>query len=142
MTAEQTPPAPLAFTTVSTSNGDVTVPCEPINDWLAITPVFSMDAGGKTWLNGGFTVTHRPTGLIVADGPGCIECCRAAGKELASLDVDWATLNAGNGREWAAALSDGTKRRLGNARAVDWSCDADYCYPRPVGVAESVAVEA
>lgn len=126
-----TNPAPKAFAlvTVTTDSGDLTMPCEPINEWLAITPSFGMDEDGNSHLHGAFTVMHRPTGRNVVEGEGCIECCRSAGKALAALDADWSTLTPANSVEWSAALSDDTKVAFTAARSVGWLCDAKDCEP-------------
>src|SRR5262249_27785047 len=71
---------------VTTSDGRVVVACEPVSEWLAITPTFGMNTGGETYLGGNFTITHIPTGLrLSAVGIGCINCCRNAGRRLAGL---------------------------------------------------------
>jgi hypothetical protein len=122
-------PKPLAICTVTTDSGSVTLPCEPINEWLAITPVFGMDDDGNSALDGGFTITHRPTGGNIVEGPGCIECCRSAGKVLDGLGIDWAGLTKETSNAWAAALPDDVKRKFAEARAVAWSCDSYTCEP-------------
>ncbi|AEV86702.1 hypothetical protein ACWT_5685 [Actinoplanes sp. SE50] len=119
--------------TVVTSNGPVTVPCEPISDDLAITPVFGMTEDFRAVLGGDFLITHRATGLHVSDGPGCIECCRSAGKALVATGVDWSAITAGGGAEFMRALPDETRRAVAEARTVSWSCDIEYCNPWPEG---------
>lgn len=122
-------PAPraLAFVDIDTDSGAVRLICEPINEWLAITPFFGMDSDGKTWLDGTFTVTHIPTGRNIVDGSGCIACCRHAGKVLSALAADWSTLTSTNGTEWSANLDEATQRAFAEARPVEWACDAEYC---------------
>ncbi len=120
-------PADLATVTITTDSGKVTTPCEPINDYLAITPAFGMDTDGKTWLLGGFTITHRVTGTSIAEGMGCVECCRWAGKEMAALEADWSTLTSDNGKGWFAAIPEAAQRRFMEVRAVEWMCDAETC---------------
>lgn len=122
-----TAPAELAMCKISTNSGDTLVPCEPINEWLAITPDFGMDKDGKTSLSGAFAVTFRPSGTRLSEGAGCIECCRSAGKALAALDVNWSTLTADTGAEWLAALPAETQHALAEARTVEWLCDAELC---------------
>jgi len=120
-------PAPLATAAVYTNSGTVVVPCEPINEWLAITPVFSMDMDGKTWLDGTFSITHLPTGQAFSEGSGCINCCRRAAAGLLALDADWSLLPGTNGAEFVASLDEHQKFELSTLRELDWSCDADYC---------------
>lgn len=121
-------PAPIAVATITTDSGNLTVPCEPINDWLAITPAFGMDDEGKSWLDGGFTITHLGTGRAVSDGAACINCCRASGKKLASLaTADWSALTEDNATDWLARLSDEDRSTFGLYRALEWGCDADLC---------------
>jgi hypothetical protein len=122
-------PAPLATCTVSTDSGDIVVPCEPINEWLAITPEFAMDDDGNTLLTGRFNLTHRPTGLEFGDGSGCAQCVRSAGQWLATLNLDWSALRPDSNAEWLAGLSQEQRFELGDARAINWSCDAEDCEP-------------
>lgn len=128
MTITKPAPAQLTTVTLTTNSGDVTIPCEPINDWLAITPVFAMDAETyATFYDGTFAITHRPTGALFSEGAGCIECCRAAGRLMTALDVDWSALTGDNGRGWWAALPESIQLDLSTIRAVEWACDAEYC---------------
>lgn len=124
-----TAPAPLATATVATNSGPVTVVCEPVNEWLAITPGFGMDPEGKTWLTGTFYVTHLPTGTRLAGGDEgvCVNCCRKASLELAAMSADWTALTTDNSIEWANALPDDAKAALTGARDVSWTCDTEYC---------------
>lgn len=123
-------PKPLATVVVNTNSGPVTVPCEPINDWLAITPMFGMDRDGNTNLDGGFTVTHRQTGLALAEGPGCIECCRWSGRMLANTGIDWSALTSENSLEFSVGWSTEDKTAVAVARALEWGCDAEVCERR------------
>jgi hypothetical protein len=123
----QAPPAALATAMLATNSGTVTVVCEPINKWLAITPVLAMDEDGKTWFDGGFSITHVPTGTEFADGPACISCCRNVGRELTSLDVDWSGLGSVNSQAWVDSLSSEVRMAIAMARALNWRCDAEYC---------------
>lgn len=124
-------PKPLAMATITTDQGSVLVPCEPINEWLAITPEFYMDDQGKTWLDGTFQITHLPTGMAFSTESGCIACARNAGRSLVALDLDWPTLNAATSTEereaWSAALTDKQRLVLSTVRNLDFMCDADYC---------------
>jgi hypothetical protein len=121
------PPKPLAMATLDTNSGPVTLPCEPVNEWLAIVPHVFMDEDGKTWLGGDFTVVHLPSQLEIVEGAGCIHCCRRAGRLLADAAVDWSTLTADNSRDWSTGLGEDTKMALAVARAVEWGCDAELC---------------
>jgi hypothetical protein len=120
-------PRPFATVVINTNSGPVAVPCEPINDWLAITPMFGMDADGNTNLVGGFTVTHRPTGMWLAEGPGCIECCRWSGRMLASTGIDWSALTSENSLEFSTGWSVEDTTAVAVARALEWGCDAEVC---------------
>lgn len=122
-------PKPLSVATISTDSGTVTVPCEPVNEWLAITPVFGMDRDGNTFLEGTFTITHQPTGIKLADGCGCIVCARNAGKAIAELGIDWSGLGMDHDANtaWFAGLPEETKRDFQMVRDVEWLCDANYC---------------
>lgn len=124
---QTTKPAPFVYMTVHTECGPIEVPCEPIDDWLAITPTVGMDDAGNSILVGDFTIAHRPTGRMVSEGPGCIECCRYAGRKLAELGVDWSALVVDNSREWAAGLTTEQQQQLAEHRAVAWRCDAEPC---------------
>lgn len=132
-----TNPAPKTFAccTITTDSGTLTVPCEPINDHLAITPVFGMDADGSSLLGGDFIITHRATGMAVSDGPGCLECCRGAGRALVETGVDWGALNRDNVGNISQSWSDELRQRVAEARTVNWSCDAEYCEPWPAKAA-------
>jgi hypothetical protein len=120
-------PCPLVTVTLSTDSGDVEVPCEPINEWLGITAAFGMDDAGRTFLDGRFTITHRPTGLNFVASPGCIQCCRSAGRAMVALDLDWPSLTAANGTEWAKALPDDVRVAFADARSVGFYCTAGAC---------------
>lgn len=120
-------PAPFAMTTVHTDSGNLTTPCEPVNEWLAITPEIGMEEDGTSRLIGAFVVTHRPTGTVLTEGGGCIECARLAGRELAALDVDWSTLTSDYAEAWFAELPQDVKYRFWEVRPVEWACDAEPC---------------
>ncbi|MEU8371175.1 hypothetical protein [Micromonospora tulbaghiae] len=114
--------------TIVTDEGTVIVPCEPINDWLAITPATGRTDDGRYVLGGTFTITHLPTGATIADGDACINCCRASARKIGSLaTADWSTLTADNTSEWSAALSEQDRETLALYRALEWGCDADLC---------------
>lgn len=130
-------PKPLAMVTVHTDSGDVAVPCEPIGDRLAITPAFGMDGDGNTFLAGGFTVTHVPTGNDLVDGPGCIECCRRSAKALIATGVDWGLLTRDNAEEIARSWSPEVREAVTLARLVEFCCDAEDCGPGE-GTAETI----
>lgn len=123
-------PKPLAMVTVHTDSGDVAVPCEPVGDWLAITPAFGMDEDGNTFLQGGFTITHVPTGNDLSDGPGCIECCRRAAKALIETGVDWGALTGDDyGQATFESWSPEVREAVTLARLVEFCCDAEGCEP-------------
>jgi hypothetical protein len=122
-------PAPAEFPTVTiaTDSGTLTVPCEPINEWLAITPGTGTDDEGNSRLVGGFTITHVPTGMNTCEGFACINCCRGAGEKFAALHADWSSLTAENSIEWFAALSEQDRDTFGLYRGLEWGCDAELC---------------
>ncbi|MDH6460152.1 hypothetical protein M2302_000303 [Micromonospora sp. A200] len=127
-TPQITTPAPFPFATITTDSGTLTVPCEPINDWLAITPATGKTDDGRPVLGGTFTITHLATGATIADGDACINCCRASGRKLASLQTaDWSALTANNAADWFAGLSEDDRHTLSLYRALEWGCDAEYC---------------
>ena len=117
-------PAPLAFTMVRTDSGEVSLPCEPINEWLAITPVVGMDVDGKTWLIGTFMVTHRPTGTALLFSSGCIYCCRQSAEVFARFD--WSSTADEGGVEAMVAAFDDEQRRVFSLAMNVW-CDTEYC---------------
>lgn len=121
--ATETALKPIPTATITLVGGDVTttlvVPCEPINEWLAVTPHIDGENGG---LYGTFAVTHLPTGLR-ASGDACIECARAAGRALAALPVDWSTVTRDGFKEWMQALPDG----MWNA-VYEAAHSVAYCY--------------
>lgn len=125
------PPFPTC--TITTAEGPVTVPCEPISDDLAITPALGMTEDFRALLDGGFVITHRATGLYVSDGPGCIECCRSAGKALLATGVDWSAITAEVPAGFWQAMPTGTRMAVAEARTVSWSCDSEDCDPWPEG---------
>lgn len=114
---------------IVTGDGEVSVPCEPINEWLAITAVFGMDAEGKTGLDGRFSIVHLPTGKQFSDGLACLTCCQNAGKAITAMDIDWAAFRVGHEAEWVEALGEETRSALGIARSVEWGCNAEDCEP-------------
>jgi hypothetical protein len=106
---------------IATPDGvPVTLPCEPINDVLAITPVL-----GRGRFIGTFTITHRPTGREFTESGGCIDCCREAGRLLAEVAVDWSALTADNSLDWLMALPADAQAAVTKARAI--SCDQWHC---------------
>lgn len=67
-------------------SGPLTVPCQPLNDWLAITPsVAAGEPDDMPVFTGGFQVTHRPTGWAFSAIAGCLNCARAVGKRLGEI---------------------------------------------------------
>lgn len=121
-------PAPISIATIFTDGGNFQTPCEPINEWLAITAVLGMDADGKTWLTGTFVITHLPSGRAFTE-EACINCCRNAGRRLNREGIDWTALK-GFGQDaqpWVDALTDKQRKAIGDARSIDFTCDAEYC---------------
>lgn len=124
---------------VLTVSGTVTVICELVNEYLAITPAFGMGEDRVPFLEGGFSITHRQTGIAVADGASCLGCARAASQKLAVIS-GWDTLTKDNGRAWAKALSPEDHETLMLFRGLEWGCDADWCSsPEPTGYVEPAA---
>jgi hypothetical protein len=141
MTITNPAPAPFATCEISTDSGTITVPCEPIGNGMVITPTFGMDEDGKSLLGGDFIITHEPTGTILSDGPGCIECCRSAGKAILATGIDFAELDRTNSAEVAASWSDDVRMAFSEARQVSWSCDAENCNPWSDGSIQEVVEE-
>jgi hypothetical protein len=127
MTLTITTPPAWSTTVIQTGLGPLTVPSEPINDWLHITPSVGMTDEGRSRLLGRFVITHTPTGLTITSGSACIWCCRTAGEQLDRLDVDWATLadEAAGPAHWS---SDARQAYLA-AITINAECDADSCLP-------------
>ncbi len=131
MTITNPAPAPFATCDIATTDGTITVPCEPIGNGMVITPTFGMDEDGRSLLGGDFIITHEPTGTMLSDGAGCIECCRSAGKAILALGVDFSQMDLTNSADLSASWPDEAKLGFSEARAVNWSCDADYCEAWP-----------
>jgi hypothetical protein len=131
MTVTNPAPAPFATCQIATDSGTITVPCEPIGGGVVITPVFGMGTDGQSLLGGDFILTHEPTGTMLSDGPGCIECCRSAGKALVATGVDWLQFTRANSAEITASWSGEVRKAVAEARTVNWSCDAENCDPWP-----------
>lgn len=125
------PPFPTCI--ITTADGSVTVPCEPIGEHLAITPTFGMTEDLRAVLGGDFVITHRRSGKVISDGPACIECCRSAGKALLATSIDWAAITEENAAAFLKALPEDAVRALAEARTVNWTCDAEDCEPWPDG---------
>jgi hypothetical protein len=131
---------PPAFPTITihTPDGDVTMPCEPVGEYLAIVATIGMADGDtpgtfKAILPGTFDVVIRATGLALGTG-GCIACARGYGEVLAVLPgVDW---SAGEDRirEQIAALPEESRRELSGGADLSWGCDTEWCNGTGPGV--------
>lgn len=122
---------PPAFPTVTihTSDGDLTVPCEPVGEYLAITPGFQMygDADGfQASLPGTFEVHLRKTGRPLTESGGCIVCARQYAKVLAESPIDWSTSDDEITTQ-AAALPDEIRIELARGRDLAFRCDSEWC---------------
>jgi hypothetical protein len=137
------PPAPLARTTMRTTNGPVEgLLCEPVGAHLALVPTFWMDRHGHTRLSGRYAIVHTPSGMALSDGDGCIACARHHARHLASTDADWGDLTADNTRDWSAALTPDAKVAVSMYRALAFGCDAEDCGPWPCHSEEEPPEEA
>lgn len=87
---------------IKTHLGDMQLPCEPIGEYLAITPEVAYGTSGAARITGGWAITHLPTGWAVVRGAGCIRHARRAARRLAEL-VDWRTVTTMDAsRDWPA----------------------------------------
>lgn len=112
----------------------VETPCEPINEWLCITPEFGGTKHGQLLFSGAFKVTHIPSGQSASTGAGCIECARYAGQMLAKLDWPNAPESTSEAeyRAWFKRHPAELVKDVGAARELTWFCDAEECEPREV----------
>lgn len=128
-TATADPRYPTAELTVGT--GTYTVPIEPIAPGLAITAafVFVGDPGddSKPQLGGGFLITHLPTSRTIPDNQACIACCRAAGRILASMELDWSAVDGEQAKTLVASLEGDEKQRLMRAVHTMRACRQRAC---------------
>ena len=122
MTDIKTNPFPIV--TIATPHGPLALPGEPVNEYLAITPTTAFEDDGTPRLGGGFVLTHIPTGYTLTPYMSCIECCRAAGRRLAAVEVDWAQLDAPRG---ILDLPENTQRAIITALAPARYCEAELC---------------
>lgn len=107
--------------------------CEPINEWLCITPyVAAYEEDGDLVLSGRFAVTHIPSGMTASRGSGCIECARYVGRALAELD--WpnapAEVNSAAYTAWLDGHAPELVDRVRTVLDLSWLCDAEDCAPR------------
>lgn len=130
MTVDNPAPNPFPTVTVRTDSGDVVVPCEPVNEWLAVVGGFGMGGDGQGRLSGRFGVVHRSRGLAITEGGGCITCARHAGAVLAATGIDWQAFTVGNTALVSAGWTDRQKMLVASVRAVWWICDAEQCDER------------
>lgn len=105
----------------------VKVPCEPLNEWLGITPHFGVDENRQITLDGRFTITHIPTGWSLPDGSACYSCCRYYGMKIAALGLDWSTVTPDNAKAWRLTLSVHEQEVIVLAHGLAWRCDAEEC---------------
>ena len=129
---------PITACTIAMDNDTtLTVPCEALNEALAITPKFAVSpATGRGIFGGTFVVTHIPTGRSVSGGSGCIECCRATGNALLATGIDW---SFGYDDRYAVTdlWSEQTKRAVKKARSIAESCGAENCAHSPTNAVRS-----
>lgn len=122
----QTKPPAFPTVTVHTPDGDVTMPCEPIGDQLAIVASFGMTEDFRAILTGAFDIVIRETGGALATG-GCIACARAYGGLLSGLaGIDW-TADQTEIQQQIAALPEDKRRELAGGSDLSWGCDAEWC---------------
>lgn len=118
---------PFPFLTIHTTDGDLSVPCEPIGTHFAIHPEVGMTEAGDGLLEGTFLVSLYPSGLRLSQHAGCIHCARRAALEWERLPLDWPTLTADNGDEWVKAQPQEALREFALWRDLSFTCDAHYC---------------
>ena len=106
--------------TIVTKQGAVSVPVEPVNEWLCIAPTIGMDMDGGTRL-GEFTLTHRASGMALGEA-ACIECCREAARDVAKLGLDWSGVTAETSREWSRNLPEDKRLAFGAALSTTSGC--------------------
>lgn len=129
--AERPVPPPFPTVTVHTSDGDVTMPCEPVGEHLAITATFLMLEGEtpgtfEVSLPGTFDVRLRSTGVALTETGGCIACARRYARLLIESPVDWSATEK-QITEQAMALPEQQRSELASGRDMSWSCDAEWC---------------
>ena len=96
-------PAPFPTIAVTVGSSQSVRPIEPVNDFLAITPLATpdrlRDRPGSPFnqLSAGFGIVHLPTGRLLPHQHGCcITSCRRGASRIAALDVDWSTHATGD----------------------------------------------
>lgn len=125
------PTGQLTTCVVQLTTGAITVTCEKLNDWLAITPaVGRLNDAGDAGFFGGYVLTHIPTGVMFSDGAACLTCCRSGAEVILSLDIDMSEVTKDNVKTYLEDLPTETRRRLLDAKMIAWACDSlDYCEP-------------
>jgi hypothetical protein len=117
---------------ISLQFGTYEVPCEPIAPGLAITPCFTYDGPAEDKpppiLGGGFYITHLPTSTTIPDNQACIECCRAAGRRLAGMEIDWSAVDAEGTQTLVASLEGRERDLLVKAVHIMRGCSQRGCY--------------
>lgn len=120
----------------------VVVPCEPINELLAITPALS-SSGEQPALLGSFLISHRPTGMRLPAW-GCLSCCRSVGEQIAALGIDWNTGDADhqafegpNNQKFLERLDTAQREALTGALQRLNCCASTDCYTDQFSAEES-----
>lgn len=114
----------LKTVTIQTEAGPLAVPYEECGNDILITPFVAGGKGHKQILGGGFVLTHGPTGYRYPGTQACIECCRAAGRVLAGIPVDWSSLLEGKTlADFPSSATEDWKR----AYVLMRDCEQDVC---------------
>jgi hypothetical protein len=124
-------PPPFPTVTLHTPDGDVTMPCEPVGEHLAIVAALGMTEGEqpgtfKAMLTGAFDIVLRTTGKSLATG-GCISCARDHAEVLAVWPgINWGADEA-ELQAQVAKLPEATRREFASGADLSWGCDAEWC---------------
>lgn len=113
----------IQIVTIRTIHADgrletVPVGAEMLTDHLAITPAIE-----EARLEGGWTITHIPTGQALAPISGCMDCVRKAVPVLLAHEVDWSGSDADvlHANDAAKAAATAAYRAMaGCDKAVGW----------------------
>lgn len=119
---------PSAFPTVTihTVDGDVTMPCEPVGEYLAIVATIGMTEDFKAALTGTFDVVIRHTGGALAAG-GCIACARRHARMLAELEgVSWSA-DQDELKQQLAQIPEDKRQEIAAGTDLSWGCDTEWC---------------
>lgn len=112
--------------TIRGNGSALTVPCEPVGDGLAITPCLDFSEQAPR-LGGGFTLTHTPTGFVLAAGQACMECVREVGRRLAATAVRWPDVDATDNQSLRDSLGADYDTVIAALRLLQ-KCEQRMCF--------------